>query len=110
MSSKTLSILLLAQLMGGACAYADLPGPRPLGREIPAPHPPLESPEVLPSGPAITEPAGDLTLREALSLALLQNPEIKAFAFEVRAREAAVLQAGLLPNPHLGAIVGELRQ
>ena len=105
MSSKTLSILLLAQLMGGACAYADLPGPRPLGREIPAPHPPLESPEVLPSGPAITEPAGDLTLREALSLALLQNPEIKAFAFEVRAREAAVLQAGLLPNPQLGAIV-----
>ena len=105
MSSKTLSILLLAQLMGGACAYADLPGPRPLGREIPAPHPPLESPEVLPSGPATTEPAGDLTLREALSLALLQNPEIKAFAFEVRAREAAVLQAGLLPNPQLGAIV-----
>ncbi len=104
MSSKTLSILLLAQLMGGACAYADLPGPRPLGREIPAPHPPLESPEVLPSGPAITEPAGDLTLREALSLALLQNPEIKAFAFEARAREAAVLQAGLLPNPQLGVV------
>ena len=69
------------------------------------PHPPLESPEVLPSGPTITEPAGDLTLREALSLALLQNPEIKAFAFEVRAREAAVLQAGLLPNPHLGVVV-----
>ncbi len=103
--SKTLSILLLAQLMGGACAYADSPGPRPLGRGIPAPHPPLESPEVLPFGPAITEPAGDLTLREALSLALLQNPEIKAFAFEVRAREAAVLQSSLLPNPHLGVIV-----
>ena len=105
MSSKTLSILLLAQLTGGAFAHADWPGPRPLGREIPVPHPPLESPEVLPSGPTITEPAGDLTLREALSLALLQNPEIKAFAFEVRAREAAVLQAGLLPNPHLGVVV-----
>jgi len=105
MSSKTLSILLLAQLMGGVCAHADWAGPRPQGREMPAPHPPLGSPEVLPSGPTITEPAGDLTLREALSLALLQNPEIKAFAFEVRAREAAVLQAGLLPNPHLGVVV-----
>ncbi len=105
MSSKTLLILFLAQLMVGACAHADSLEPRPVGREIPAPCSPLESPEVLPSGPAIAEPAGDLTLRQALSLALLQNPEIKAFAFEVRAREAAVLQAGLLPNPELGAVV-----
>ncbi len=103
MASKTLSILLLAQLTGGACAHADSPAPRPPGREIPAP--PLASPEVLPPGSAISEPTGDLTLREALSLALLQNPAIKAFAFEVRAREAAVLQASLLPNPELGAIV-----
>ncbi|MGH8652307.1 MAG: TolC family protein [Gammaproteobacteria bacterium] len=101
MSSKTLSILLLAQLVGGACAHADSPGPRPLGREIPAP---LASPEVLPSGTTVTEPVGDLTLREVLSLVLLQNPGLKAFAFEVRAREAAVLQAGLLPNPHLGVV------
>ncbi len=105
MSSKTLSILLLAQLMGGVSAPADWLEQRPLGREIPAPHPPLESAEVSPSGPAISEPAGDLTLREALSLALLQNPEIKAFAFEVRAREAAVLQSSLFPNPELGAVV-----
>lgn len=105
MSSKTLSILLLAQLMGGVCAHADWLEPGPLGREIPAPYPPLESPAVLPYGPDITEPAGDLTLREALSLALLQNPEIKAFALEIRAREAAVLQAGLRPNPKLDAVV-----
>ncbi len=95
MSSKTLSSLLLARLIGGACAYADWPESRPPGGEIPAPHSPLESPEMLPSGPAISEPAGDLTLREVLSLALLQNPELKAFAFEVRAREAAVLHARL---------------
>ncbi len=105
MSSKTLSILLLAQLMGGVSAHAEWLEPRPRGRVIPAPHSPLESLEVFPSGPAISEPIGDLTLREALSLSLLQNPEIKAFAFEVRAREAAVLQAGLLPNPELGAVV-----
>jgi cobalt-zinc-cadmium efflux system outer membrane protein len=106
MSSKTLSILMLAQglLTGGVCAHADWLEPRPLGREIPAPDLSLESPEVLPSGPAISEPTGDLTLREVLSLALLQSPELKAFAFEVRAREAAVLQAGLLPNPQLGVV------
>ncbi len=103
MSYKTLSILLLVQLMGGVSVHAEWLEPRPLGREIL--RSPLESPKVLPSGPAIGEPAGDLTLREALSLALLQNPELKAFAFEVRAREAAVLQAGLLPNPELGAVV-----
>ncbi|MGH8508557.1 MAG: hypothetical protein ACREVH_07560, partial [Gammaproteobacteria bacterium] len=86
MSFKTLSILLLAQLTGGACAHADWREPRPPDGGIRAAGPPLESPEDSRSGPAITEPAGDLTLREALSLALLQNPEIKAFAFEVRAR------------------------
>jgi hypothetical protein len=76
MSSKTLSILMLAQglFMGAVCAHAGWPERRPLGHEIPAPHPTLESPEVWPAGPAISEPTGDLTLREALSLALLQNP------------------------------------
>ncbi len=101
MSFKTVSIMLLAQLMGGGCAHGDVRSPGPEG---PAPRPPFESPELLPSGPASTEPTGELTLREALSLALLQNPGLKAFAFEVRAREAAVLQAGLLPNPQLGVV------
>jgi hypothetical protein len=82
MSSKTLSILLLAQLMGGACAYADWPKPRPPGREIPAPHSPLESPEVLPSGPAISEPTGDLILREALSLT--QRAYVEVLSAQVR--------------------------
>lgn len=44
-----------------------------------------------------------MTLRHALSLALLKNPELKAFSYEVRAREAAILQAGLLPNPEIEA-------
>lgn len=44
---------------------------------------------------------GDLTLPEAAALALLRNPELAAFSQEIRAREAAILQASLLPNPHL---------
>jgi len=43
-----------------------------------------------------------LTLRQALALALLQHPELRAFAWEVRAAEARTLQAGLRPNPELG--------
>ncbi|CAI8821189.1 outer membrane protein, heavy metal efflux system [Methylococcus capsulatus] len=51
---------------------------------------------------SVEEPAGDITLMRALAAALLQNPELAAFSQEIRAREAAVLQAGLLPNPRLG--------
>ena len=46
-----------------------------------------------------------ITLRDALSLALLRNPELVAFSYEVRAREARILQAGLLPNPEIEAEV-----
>ncbi|NOX90034.1 MAG: TolC family protein [Calditrichaeota bacterium] len=44
---------------------------------------------------------GDLTLPKALSLALMRNPELAVFSLEIRAREAAALQASLLPNPEL---------
>ncbi len=49
-----------------------------------------------------TEPTGNLTLPKAAALALLQNPALAAFSQEIRAQEAAVLQASLLPNPRLG--------
>lgn len=47
------------------------------------------------------EPDGVLSLRQALSLSLLNNPNLAAFAWEIRAREADALQAGLLANPTL---------
>jgi len=50
-------------------------------------------------------PEGDLTLRDAINLALLQNPELAAFGKEMRALEGATLQAGLLKNPELVANV-----
>ncbi len=49
---------------------------------------------------AIPGPA-ELSLRDALALALKANPELAAFSQEVRATEAAVLQADVLPNPVL---------
>lgn len=48
---------------------------------------------------------GDLTLRDAVNLALLRNPELASFAKEMRALEGATLQAGLLRNPELSVNV-----
>ncbi|MEQ9618900.1 MAG: TolC family protein [Deltaproteobacteria bacterium] len=50
----------------------------------------------------LEEPGGPVTLRQALALALMKNPELQAFSLEIRAREAQALQAGLPPNPEIG--------
>lgn len=50
---------------------------------------------------ARAEPAGQLTLREALATALRNNPELAAYDWDVRAAEARILQAGLRPNPEI---------
>lgn len=55
----------------------------------------------------ITESVPDeLTMATAMALALKQNPSLSGFSAEIRARDAAALQAGLLPNPELGVEVG----
>ncbi|MBA2849699.1 TolC family protein [Thermosulfuriphilus ammonigenes] len=62
--------------------------------------------EKVPSQDAVfKEPTGALTLKRALSLALLGNPELSTFAWEIRAQEARALQARLLPNPELDVTV-----
>jgi len=49
--------------------------------------------------------SSDLTLRDAINLALLRNPELAAFSKEMRALEGVTLQAGLLRNPELSVNV-----
>jgi cobalt-zinc-cadmium efflux system outer membrane protein len=49
------------------------------------------------------KPKGAITLRQTLALALEYHPGLHAYAWEVRAAEARVLQAGLRPNPELEA-------
>jgi outer membrane protein, heavy metal efflux system len=44
---------------------------------------------------------GSITLGQVSQIALLQNPDLQAFSYEVRAREAETLQAGLTFNPNL---------
>jgi cobalt-zinc-cadmium efflux system outer membrane protein len=58
--------------------------------------------------PEIAEPTGVITLREALALALMHNPELKAFSWDIRAAEARQLQARLWPNPKLAVEVEEM--
>ncbi|NQU13798.1 MAG: TolC family protein [Desulfobacteraceae bacterium] len=42
---------------------------------------------------------GVIALKDAISAALVRNPDLMAFSIEIRAQEAQILQAGLLPNP-----------
>jgi cobalt-zinc-cadmium efflux system outer membrane protein len=65
---------------------------------------PVENQDV----PEISEPIGHITLRQALALALLHNPELKVFSWDVRVSEARQLQASLWPNPKLGVQVEEV--
>jgi len=103
--------LLLVMVLAG-CATKQISDtawlePRPLGREFKtyqAPEEPLQSTsEATNAG----DPTGVITLRQALSLALMKNPELAAFSWEVRAGEARTLQAGLPPNPEIGVEIEE---
>jgi len=60
------------------------------------------------SGAASAQEPAELTLRDALALALQRNSELAAFGKERAATEAAILQAGVLPNPVL-EIAGDNR-
>lgn len=95
-----LAIILSAEptLPLAALAESSSAEPSPSGGNAP-PEPELRSLEPL------REPTGVLSLGEALAATLLGNPELKAFASEVRAREALTLQAGLLPNPEFSTEV-----
>ena len=90
----------------GCTATRDVawPEPRPLGEAIPAYRPPAE-PLAEPSYVASQNGDSTLTLREAVGRTLLYNPDLRMFAWEVRAREARMLQAGLFPNPEIGGEV-----
>jgi len=101
-------ILSLAALaLGWGCSTIppeyDFPEARPLGREFATP---ISRPE--PLGETPKGPAGTLTLRDALSFALLHSPSLSAYSLEIRAAEARALQAGLLPNPEFEVEVEEV--
>ena len=79
--------------------HAEPPERYPLARELPAFEAPDSPATNTPQAPA--DPTAELSLREALALALLGSPELAVDSFEQRAREAAALQAAARPNPTL---------
>jgi cobalt-zinc-cadmium efflux system outer membrane protein len=77
------------------------PQPAPLGRDLEPIRVPRD-PGLVPAVPhAPLEPTGELGLSEALSLTLRGSPQLASFAWDIRAQESAIIQAGLLPNPEL---------
>lgn len=56
------------------------------------------SSESVNSSESIAEP-DELTLRQALALALAGSPELSMFSYDIRIAEAGILQASLRPNP-----------
>ncbi len=99
-----LPALILLFGISGCSTYrttAIFPEPRPLAEEYPG----YRTPEIIEKSGEIaksTVPVTKvLTLPEALSFALLNNPELAAFSYEIRAAEARALQASLYPNPGL---------
>lgn len=57
----------------------------------------------------LQEPTGELTLAQALGLALERNPSLLPYEWDIRAAEARAIQAGLRPNPELGLELEDIR-
>jgi cobalt-zinc-cadmium efflux system outer membrane protein len=53
------------------------------------------------SAPAMGEPVGALTLKEAVAATLGRNPDLAVGAYELEAGNARALQASLRPNPEV---------
>jgi cobalt-zinc-cadmium efflux system outer membrane protein len=97
--------LILIFLIAGCAAHrtsARLPEPGPLAADYERYIPPAQLEAADTAAYLQENPAGVITLPQALSLALLQNPALAAFSYEIRAAEARALQASLYPNPEVG--------
>lgn len=95
-------LLLLPLTIAGCANFTDegWQSRRPLGADVASYRPPLDPPSTQPST-LEQEPTGPLTLRQALVLAMVHNPELASVSWTVRMAEARRVQAGLPPNPEL---------
>ena len=58
--------------------------------------------------PVAETSSGRLTLADAIARTLRRSPELAAFAYDERAAEARVLQAGIRPNPEASLVVEDI--
>lgn len=115
-SIRSVFLLFLCQLIlcqwaiVGCAAHKKNPAPpvaRPLGGDLRAYQAPHNPDQGLPKVD-IEEPEGELSLQQALALALMTSPELASYSWGVRAAEARTLQAGLLPNPEFEVEIEEV--
>ncbi len=98
--------MLCALSFGAACFGApalparadDAVPPRPLGREHGAFEASQDPDRPLAAAPALT---GEISLRDAIAASLASSPELAAFSYDIRSREAQAIQAAARPNPVL---------
>ena len=104
-SARACMILIMMTVFGcSASGPADnkSPGPAPVYRP---PVNPGEPGMALSADEQHLDPNTPITLRQSLALALLGNPELEVFSWQLRAQEGNILQRSLRPNPVLGAKV-----
>src|SRR5215203_5201051 len=107
-SAAALMVAVFLTAPAPAAAQSQTPGVprRPLGSDLPVYEPVPGSPER--RDVPLQNPAGPLSLRDAVALALLQNPSLAGFAWETRALEARILQAGRPPNPAVSFLLEDI--
>lgn len=103
LGTVVIAALGLAGCQPGPLDDAAWPQERTLGERLSAYRPPAQPSEARndDAALALADPTGELTLRQAMALAVMRNPELRAFGWDVRRAEAQALQAGLGPNPEL---------
>jgi len=102
------TLIVLCAVGAGDAVLASPKEPRHMAKEISAYPSRVEiyQPEL--KGLDTGEPSGVITLGQALALAIMKNPGLAAYSWEVRAAEARILQASLLPNPEFDFEAEEL--
>jgi len=108
LGTVVIAALGLAGCQPGPLEDAAWPQKRPLGERLETDRPPAHPKTDDDSDkPAMAEPTSEVTLRAAMAQALMNHPGLKAYAWETRAAEARMLQAGLWSNPELEFEVDE---
>ncbi len=101
--------LLLAVLVAAGsqgCSPRSAPAPEAALLEASAPPEPRDVETI--TEPPVDTPEGEITLAEAVDLAVRNNPRLRAADWDVRARDGLRAQARLLPNPTLETLSEDL--
>ena len=109
---STIRVILFTPVIMAACTFSPLTD-EPIEHRPRTNAPPVQYPQNgAQLGPGESARVGaivnGLTLHQAIALTLLHSPDLSDFAYNVRAAEARVLQAGLGPNPQVRTSIDNL--